>query len=87
MESLRLDAADCFPENIMGIQDREYMRRRPEEDVRDRLAERDPLARERRVAEWLAGFSRRHPRFFLRAAWGVVILVVLALAIAKLTAP
>ena len=67
----------------MGIQDRDYMKRSPEEDYRDTPSGDDPWAAERQVETLLGSFFRKHPRFMLHAALGVVILVVVALLVAK----
>lgn len=63
----------------MGIQDRDYMKRRSEDDT-PRVSAPDA-----RLEAFFDGFLRRHPKFFLHAALVSVVLIAAAIAIAKLT--
>jgi hypothetical protein len=61
----------------MGIQDRDYMKRSSE-------PRRPNGATEEKLEDALQSFLKRHPRFFLYAGIGLVVLVILALVAARL---
>ena len=62
----------------MGLSDRDYMKRRPEDDAQ-RASSPDA-----KVEAYLSGFLNRHPRFFLIAGAALAVLIVLAILIARL---
>lgn len=61
---------------LMGIQDRDYMKQ-PSDGRFERGASADS-----KVEEFLSGFLRRHPRFFLYAGAGIGALIAIGLVIA-----
>lgn len=61
----------------MGIQDRDYMRRRPAD------AGGDGSSAESRAEEFFARFLRRHPRFFLYVGLGLGALLILGLILSR----
>lgn len=65
----------------MGIQDRDYMRRRPD-DAGGRGGG-DGSSAESRAEEFFARFLRRHPRFFLYVGLGLGALVILGLILSR----
>jgi len=62
----------------MGLLDRDYMKRPPEEDARPAST---PDAR---LEALLSGFLNRHPRFFLLAGVLLATLILVAILIARL---
>jgi hypothetical protein len=61
----------------MGIRDRDYMKRRSDEDQRSLSGSK--------IEELLTGFFRRHPRFFLYAGIGLGALILITLLIPKIS--
>jgi len=59
----------------MGIQDRDYMRRRPDDD------DGHPSGSGRRAEAVLGGFLRRNPRFFTYVGIGLIALILIALGV------
>ena len=66
-----------FPNKLMGIRDRDYMKR-PSDDDAQRASSPDA-----RLEACLSGFLSRHPRFFLVAGVGLAVLIVLAIVVTK----
>ena len=62
---------------IMGIQDRDYMKRSSDDD-RDSGSSSDS-----RAEEMARRFFKRYPRFFLYCTLGIVILVVATVVVAR----
>ncbi len=65
----------------MGIGDRDYMKRQPEDD--DRQSAYD--SGNPKLAEWLSGFLRRFPRIGLWLAVVLAVIILAALIIARLS--
>jgi hypothetical protein len=63
----------------MGIQNRDYMKRPPDDD------DRPGSWSESKAEELLTGFLQRHPRFFLYVGVGLAVLIVAAVALARLS--
>jgi hypothetical protein len=63
----------------MGIRDREYMKKPSDDDGRQ------SSSTDSKLEEFLSGFLARHPRFFLYVSIGLVVLVIAALIIAKVS--
>ena len=61
----------------MGIHDRDYMRRRPEDDEG-----RKPVPTDSRLEEFFSGFLRRNPKFLLYVGIGLGVLILAAVAAA-----
>ena len=64
----------------MGIQNRDYMKRPSDDDDDGRASSSDS-----KLEAWLAGFLRRHPRFFLYVGIALAVLIVVAVIVVKLT--
>jgi len=62
----------------MGIQSRDYMKRRPDDDDGGRSSTPDG-----KLEDFLSGFLRRHPRFFLYVGIALAGLIVAGLLVAK----
>ena len=60
---------------VMGIQDRDYMRRRPDEDPPG------GVNAEERLERFFGNLLRRHPRTLLYVGIGVVVIVGLAVLV------
>ena len=65
------------PHKLMGIRDRDYMKRPSDDDAR-RASSPDA-----KLEAFLSGFLSRHPRFFLVASVVLAVLVVLAIVVTK----
>jgi hypothetical protein len=63
----------------MGIQDRDYMKKPPDDDGRQFSSA------DNRLEEFFSGFLARHPRFFLYVGIGLLALVILALVMAQVS--
>jgi hypothetical protein len=61
----------------MGIGDRDYMRRPPEDGGRN-----DSL--DSRTENFLSGFLRRYPNFFRNFAIGIGVLIVIGIVVAEI---
>ena len=64
----------------MGIRNRDYMKRPPDDDEDSRASSSNS-----KLEAWLSGFLRRHPRFFLYVGIGLAVLVIVAITFSKLT--
>ena len=62
----------------MGIEDRDYMKRSPDEGDRFASSPDDKLG------AFFSGFLERHPRFFVHLGIAFAVLVIVALVAAKL---
>jgi hypothetical protein len=76
---------EALPSIIMGIQDRDYMKRRPSDDD-DRRGGSSGSSTGANAEEMVSRFLERHPKFFWYAGIALGALVVIGLAIAKLSA-
>lgn len=65
----------------MGIQNRDYMKRRPDDDDDNRSSSSDS-----KLEALFSGLLERHPRFFIYVGIGLVILVVTAVVVTMLAA-
>jgi len=63
----------------MGIQSRDYMKRPSDSDGRL------PAAPDSNLENLLSGFLRKHPRFFVYLGAGLIVLIISALLLAKLS--
>jgi hypothetical protein len=63
----------------MGILNRDYMKRPPEDDP-------GASSSESKAEEFVTRFLRRHPRFFVYVGVGLAVLVVAAIIVAKVAA-
>ncbi len=68
-------------QRIMGIHDRDYMKRGPADEPRDDSSSDDKLD------AFLTGFLQRNPRFFLFLTLGLGILILIGLFLAGLFGP
>ena len=64
----------------MGIQSRDYMKRPSGNDGHQ------PSTPDGKIEAFLSGFLQRHPRFFIFLGIALVVLVIAALLVAKLSA-
>ena len=63
----------------MGIQDRDYMKRSPNDDGRN------PSTSGIKLDAFLSGFLQRHPRFFVYVGLGLLVLIIVAVVMARLS--
>ena len=63
----------------MGIQDRDYMKKPPDDDGR-RFSSAD-----NRLEAFFSGFLAKHPRFFLYVGIGLLALSLLAFVVARIS--
>jgi len=63
----------------MGIQDRDYMKRPPDDESLH------PSSTDNKLEEFLSGFLARHPRLFLYVGIGLLALVILAFIMVKIS--
>lgn len=67
----------------MGLDDRDYMRKRRNYNTVDGRRASRPIARDDQAGNAILAFFQKHPRFFPYLGVGVAILFVIALALSK----
>ena len=63
----------------MGIQDRDYMKRSPNDDGRN------PSTAGNKLDAFLSGFLERHPRFFVYVGFVLLVSIIVAVIGARLS--